>query len=60
MPVAGDGPTTGKKRCHLAWFHRAHVRTSTHKTGEGPQLVLIAFKTLAQAFPEGDVLSNPL
>jgi hypothetical protein len=36
------------------------VRTFAYKTEEGPQLPLIAFKTLAQAFPEGDVLSNQL
>jgi hypothetical protein len=60
MPGAGDGPAAGEKRCHLSWFHRADVRTFTHKTGEGPQLALIGFKTLAQAFPEGDILSNPL
>ena len=60
MPVAGDGPAAGKKRCHPAWFHRADVRAFTHKTGEGPQPPLIAFKILAQAFPERDVLSNQL
>ena len=60
MPVAGDGPAAGEKRCHLAWFQRADVRAFTHKTGEGPQPPLIAFKILAQAFPKFDVLSDQL
>src|SRR5215469_18678280 len=60
MAVAGDGPAAGEKRCYLGWFHRIDLCTFSHKTGKGTQTLLIAFKTLAEAFPEGDVFSHQL
>ena len=60
MPVAGDGPAAGEKRCHLGSFHRLDFHTFSDKTGEDSQTLPITFKILAQTFPERDVLSNQL